>query len=85
MDTDPREDLSAQEQLVLIGLLNGCENKEIAETMGLSPCTIKNYCNQIFHKLDARNRTHCVKRAIERGYLKVEQLERGELRVEYPG
>ena len=43
----------------------GCSNKEIASQLVISVGTVKRHTTNIFHKLDARNRTEAVARARE--------------------
>jgi two-component system response regulator DevR len=49
--------LSAQEQRVLALVAEGKTNKEIAEQMGLSHKTVKNYLSNIFEKLKINRRS----------------------------
>jgi two-component system response regulator DevR len=61
-NTPPKEPdkllmLSAQEQRVLALVAEGKTNKEIAEQMGLSHKTVKNYLSNIFEKLKINRRS----------------------------
>ncbi len=60
----PRE----AEALELLG--RGFSNKAIAKAMGLSPETVKDHLERVFHKLDVRDRLSAVKRATELGLLR---------------
>lgn len=79
--------LTHQEVCVLQAMSQGLETKEIAQYMGLSPRTVKNYTSNIFIKLGAKNRTHCVRLGIETGYLIIHSEVRGSSieRGEFPG
>ncbi len=60
----PRE----EEALTLLG--KGYSNKAIAKEMDLSPETVKDHLERVFHKLDVRDRLSAVKRATELGLLR---------------
>ena len=49
--------LSARERQVIQHLAAGMTNREIAQTLGLSPHTVKNYLFRIFDKLGVSSRT----------------------------
>ena len=59
--------LTRCEHDVLSGLFAGSSNKEIARKLNLSEVTIKHHLKSLQSKLNARNRTHAVCRAIELG------------------
>jgi two-component system, NarL family, response regulator len=65
----PRVDLTAREQEVLRHVARGLGNKEIAEAIGRSTETVKAHLESIFEKLDARDRTHAVTIALQRGII----------------
>lgn len=48
--------ISAREKEVIINLLKGKSNKEIADTMEISANTVKSHLNNIYGKIGARNR-----------------------------
>lgn len=52
-----QETLSPQEQRVLALVSEGKTNKEIAEAMGLSDKTVKNYMSHVFQKLQVTRRS----------------------------
>lgn len=56
-EKDKLATLSAQEQRVLALVAEGKTNKEIAESMGLSDKTVKNYLGNIFEKLKISRRS----------------------------
>jgi len=68
----PRDDLSAREQEVLLHVARGLGNKEIAQAIGRSPETIKAHLESIFSKLGARDRTHAVTLALQRGIIRLD-------------
>lgn len=63
------EVLSSRELEVLRGVAAGLENKRIAQRLGLSVETVKDYLSRVMGKLHATNRTHAVAIAIKRGFL----------------
>jgi len=52
------DDLSPQESRILVLVVEGKTNKEIAKVMGLSDKTVKNYLSNAFQKLHVRRRSH---------------------------
>jgi len=56
-ESDKLAQLSAQERRVLALVADGKTNKEIAEQMGLSDKTVKNYLSNIFEKLQISRRS----------------------------
>lgn len=56
-EQDKLASLSAQERRVLALVADGKTNKEIAEQMGLSDKTVKNYLSNIFEKLQISRRS----------------------------
>jgi len=67
--------LTGRERDVLVGLLGGHSNKEMARKHDLSEVTIKHHLKSLRGKLGAKNRTHAVCRAIELGLTGEDQLE----------
>jgi DNA-binding NarL/FixJ family response regulator len=65
----PRADLTAREQEVLRHVARGLANKEIARAIGRSTETVKAHLESIFQKLGARDRTHAVTIALQRGII----------------
>lgn len=53
-------ELSPREVEVFVLIANGFTDKEIANTLKLSPKTIQTYVTRSCLKLQARNRTHAV-------------------------
>jgi DNA-binding NarL/FixJ family response regulator len=60
-----RRQLTAREQAVLRGLLEGSTNKEIAAQLFVSESAIKATLQQLFHKTGVRTRSQLVRIAIE--------------------
>jgi DNA-binding NarL/FixJ family response regulator len=56
--------LSARELSILRLVAGGYSNKEIGRTLGISDGTVKNYLSDILRKLEARDRTHAVLKAL---------------------
>jgi two-component system NarL family response regulator len=69
----PRADLSAREQEVLQHVARGLGNKEIAQAIGRSAETVKAHLESIFQKLGARDRTHAVTIALQRGIIHLDE------------
>ncbi|GHA87163.1 response regulator transcription factor [Cognatilysobacter bugurensis] len=63
-DNAPRSLFSEREVAVLRLMAGGYSNKEIARAMFLAEGTIKNYVSAILDKLDTRDRTRAVLKAI---------------------
>jgi len=62
--------LSARELQILQCLAAGMPNKQIASNLNISEPTVKFHLRNVNHKLDARNRTHAVFIARERGWVR---------------
>lgn len=56
--------LSPREQAVLRLVAGGYSNKEIGRVLNISDGTVKNHITEILQRLDARDRTHAVLKAI---------------------
>lgn len=63
-DEAPREAFSTREVAILRLLAGGYSNREIARSLFLAEGTVKNYVSTILDKLDTRDRTRAVLRAI---------------------
>lgn len=78
--------LSHQEVAVLVLLWDGFQIKGVAEQMGLSPRTVKNYKANIYTKLEVQTQLQMARKALEIGLLQVPELGRGLRRdMEVPG
>ena len=63
-DTAAPAHLTERELAVLRLVAGGYSNKEIGRALGISDGTVKNHITEILYKLNARDRTHAVLRAI---------------------
>ena len=63
--------LSEREMEVLQLLSEGCSTPEIATNLFISQKTVKNHLASIYEKIDARDRTHAVIRAVKIGIIKI--------------
>ena len=63
-DDAPRDLFTEREVAILRLLAGGYSNKEIARAMFLAEGTVKNYVSTILDKLDTRDRTRAVLKAI---------------------
>ena len=63
--------LSDREMEVLQLLADGQSTPEIASNMFISQKTVKNHLASIYTKIDARDRTHAVIRAVKMGIIKI--------------
>jgi DNA-binding NarL/FixJ family response regulator len=61
--------LTERELAVLRLVAGGYSNKEIGRTLGISDGTVKNHLTDIMEKLQARDRTHAVLKAIASRFL----------------
>jgi DNA-binding NarL/FixJ family response regulator len=61
---DTREqDLTRREQQVLELITNGLSNKQIARTLGIELCTVKNHVHRVLEKLNVQRRAQLTARA----------------------
>ncbi|MCE7979902.1 MAG: DNA-binding response regulator [Caldilinea sp. CFX5] len=68
----PVATLTTREQEVLTCIAEGQTNREIAETLVISPKTVERHREHIMSKLNLHNRAELVKYAIAKGIIKVE-------------
>lgn len=66
-----REELSPRELEVLVLVARGCTNKEVAHKLFISDKTVRNHVTSCLLKLQAKDRTQAVTRAIERGLIRI--------------
>ncbi|GAA1316353.1 response regulator [Leucobacter albus] len=76
--SDPLGALSPRERDVFAGIVAGQTNAEIAEALFLAPSTVKSHVNQIFAKLQLRDRVHAVILGYELGLADREGSENRE-------
>ncbi|HUX13297.1 MAG TPA: response regulator transcription factor [Spirochaetia bacterium] len=67
--SDNRQPISAREEQVLVLILQGCRNREIAERLGISENTVKYHVASVYGKLGVVNRAEAVREAMQRGLL----------------
>ncbi len=72
LPTDTIEQLSDKELDVLKLIAAGFSNREIAETVHLAEGTVKNHVSNILSKMDCRDRTRAVLKAMQMGLLKMD-------------
>lgn len=70
----PREDrvVTKREEEVLQLIADGCSTSEVADQMYISQKTVKNHLASIYQKLDARDRTQAILRAVRMGIVSLE-------------
>ena len=68
-----REELSQRELEVLSLVAHGCTNKDVAQRLFISDKTVRNHVTSCLLKLQAKDRTEAVTRAIERGLIRVQE------------
>jgi DNA-binding NarL/FixJ family response regulator len=68
-------ELTAREVDVLKRVASGLANKEIAVRLSVSEGTVKRYVVVILSKLGARDRTHAVTLALERGIIDIDDVD----------
>jgi DNA-binding NarL/FixJ family response regulator len=64
---DKSAELSPQENAVLAGLSEGLVYKQIADQLGVSIHTVRNYIRRIYEKLHVHTRTEAVAKFLRRG------------------
>ena len=68
----PEDVVSKREEEVLQLIADGCSSTEVAERLFISQKTVKNHLASIYHKLDARDRTQAVLRAVRMGIVRLD-------------
>lgn len=56
--------LTEREEAILRLVAGGYSNKEVARHLGMAAGTVKNHISEVLRKLDARDRTHAVLKAL---------------------
>jgi len=67
-----QEELSPRETSVLRLIRDGCQNKRIAQHLGIAETTVNFHIRNIVDKLQANDRTHAVTIGFRRGLLELE-------------
>lgn len=70
-DTDEERVVTRREEEVLQLIADGCSTAEVAERLYISQKTVKNHLASIYQKLDARDRTQAVLRAVRMGIVRL--------------
>ena len=65
------ETLSGRERDILQLIAQGRVDKEIAQTLSISPATVKSHVGNIFTKLNVQKRAHAVSRAQRLGLIDI--------------
>lgn len=68
-ERSPEVELTPREQEVIGLIADGATNREVAEQLGISTNTVKEYTSAIFRKLEVKNRTGAVNEAKRLGLL----------------
>ncbi len=63
--------VSKREEAVLQLIADGCSSAEVADRLFISQKTVKNHLASIYQKLDARDRTQAVLRAVRMGIVRL--------------
>ncbi len=63
--------LTNREIQILSCIANGCSNKQVASTLGISEQTIKNHVSAILRKLNANDRAHAVALAMRNQWVAI--------------
>ncbi len=66
-EADQARIITKREEEVLQHIADGCSTPEVAEKLFISQKTVKNHLASIYQKLDARDRTQAVLRAVRMG------------------
>lgn len=66
--------LTERELGILKKVSSGMPNVQIAESLGISPQTVKNHVTSILRKLSVNDRTQAVVTALKRGWLTIEEI-----------
>ncbi len=67
----PEEVVSKREEEILQLIADGCSSAEVADRLFISQKTVKNHLASIYQKLDARDRTQAVLRAVRMGIVRL--------------
>ena len=68
---DRRAPLSLREHQVVVAVVEGLSNDEIASRLGISPKTVESHLRRLFERHGAASRTELATRAIRDGWLEV--------------
>lgn len=68
---EPADQLTERELEIVQLMARGAANKEIAAALFISENTVKTHISNLFQKLDVRDRTEAVTRALSRGLIRI--------------
>ncbi len=68
-DAGPRSDLTPKERQVLIMLIQGLSNKQIARALKMSPGTVNSHLDNIYRKFGCSGRLQACLTALNRGFI----------------
>jgi two-component system response regulator DegU len=71
-ENDEERLITKREEEVLQLIADGCSTPEVAEKLFISQKTVKNHLAAIYQKLDARDRTQAVVRAVRMGIIRLD-------------
>jgi len=71
-DTEDDRVITRREEEVLQLIADGCSTSEVAQQLYISQKTVKNHLASIYQKLDARDRTQAVLRAVRMGIVRLD-------------
>ena len=71
-ETDDDRLITKREEEVLQLIADGCSTPEVAQQLFISQKTVKNHLAAIYQKLDARDRTQAVVRAVRMGIIRLD-------------
>jgi DNA-binding NarL/FixJ family response regulator len=74
-DGEPYKPLSDREMEVLVCIVRGMSNKEIAAELFISQQTVKNHITSILRKCGVEDRTQAVVYALKHGWVDLQNLE----------
>jgi len=66
-----RPELTVREMEVLLLVVEGLLNKEIADRLGLAEITVKQHVSSVLRKLEVQDRTQAAMAAVERGIVRL--------------
>ena len=69
---DPQPVVTRREEEVLQLIAEGASTTEVAEQLFISVKTVKNHLASIYHKLDSRDRTQAILRAVRMGIIRLD-------------
>jgi len=62
--------LDDQEMQLLLLLCQGCTNKEIAHTLGLTEAQVRHGLSRLYRRLGVSNRARAMQYAVEKGWVR---------------